>query len=132
VSALIVVVHVVVCLILILAVLLQSGKAADLAGAFGGAGSQTEFGARSQATLLSKVTTISAIVFMLTSLGLWILSAKGTSSVVGNEKAPVQTAAPAPAAPAQPEPKKQDQAQQPAQKTAAQKPAAATGSEQKK
>ena len=61
-SALIVIVHVVVCLILILAVLLQSGKAADLAGAFGGTGSQTEFGTRSQATLLSKVTTISAIV----------------------------------------------------------------------
>jgi preprotein translocase subunit SecG len=132
VSALIVIVHVAVCLILILAVLLQSGKAADLAGAFGGAGSQTEFGARSQATLLSKVTTISAIIFMLTSLGLWILSAKGTSSVVGNEKAPVETTAPAPSAPAKPEPKKQEEAQKPGQKTEAQKPAAATGSEQKK
>ena len=93
-SVLIVIVHVVVCLILILVVLLQSGKAADLAGAFGGTGSQTEFGTRGQASLLSKVTTISAIIFMITSLGLYILSAKGTTSVVGKEKAPAQTAAP--------------------------------------
>jgi preprotein translocase subunit SecG len=85
-------------MILILAVLLQSGKAADLAGAFGGTGSQTEFGARGQASLLSKVTTVSAVIFMLTSLGLWILSAKGTRSVVGGEKAPAQTTAPAAAA----------------------------------
>jgi preprotein translocase subunit SecG len=128
VNALIVIIHVAVCLILILAVLLQSGKAADLAGAFGGAGSQTEFGTRSQATLLSKITTASAIVFMLTSLGLWILSAKGTSSVVGGEKAPVETTAPAPA---KPEPKKQEQAPAQGQKTDAQKPAAATGTEKK-
>lgn len=127
-NALIVIIHVAVCLILILAVLLQSGKAADLAGAFGGAGSQTEFGTRSQATLLSKITTASAIVFMLTSLGLWILSAKGTSSVVGGEKAPVETTAPAPA---KPEPKKQEQAPAQGQKTDAQKPAAATGTEKK-
>jgi preprotein translocase subunit SecG len=133
VSAIIIFVHVVVCLILIFAVLLQSGKAADLAGAFGGTGSQTEFGSRGQATLLSKVTTISAIVFMLTSLGLWILSAKGTRSVVGNEKAPVETSAPASTAPATPEKKKQEPAAQPpAQKTEQQKPAATTGSEQKK
>jgi preprotein translocase subunit SecG len=132
VNALFVIVHVVVCLILILVVLLQSGKAADLAGAFGGAGSQTEFGTRSQATLLSKVTTVSAIVFMITSLGLYILSAKGTSSVVGGEKAPAQTSTPVQAAPAKPEPKKQDQGQPPAQKTETQKPAAATGTEKKK
>jgi len=131
VSALIVIVHVVVCMILILAVLLQSGKAADLAGAFGGTGSQTEFGTRGQASLLSKVTTVSAIVFMLTSLGLWILSAKGTNSVVGGVKAPAQTTVPAAAA--KPEPKKQAPAQQqPAQKTEPQKKAAATGTEQKK
>jgi preprotein translocase subunit SecG len=132
VSALIVVVHVVVCLILILAVLLQSGKAADLAGAFGGAGSQTEFGSRGTASLLSKVTTGAAVIFMLTSLGLWILSAKGTTSVVGGEKAPAQTTAPAPAAPAKPDEKKQVQTQQPGQKTAAEKPPAATPAEKKK
>jgi preprotein translocase subunit SecG len=128
VNTLIVIVHIVVCLILILAVLLQSGKAADLAGAFGGTGSQTEFGTRGSASLLSKVTTISAIVFMLTSLGLWILSAKGTSSVVGGEKAPAQTTAPA-----NPVPKKQEPAQQqPAQKTGPQKPTATSGTGQKK
>jgi len=132
VSALIVIVHIVVCLILIMAVLLQSGKAADLAGAFGGAGSQTEFGTRGQASLLSKVTTGAAIVFMLTSLGLWILSAKGANSVVGGEKAPAQTTTPAPAAPAKPVEKKQEQAQQPGQKTAAENPPAAKAAEKKK
>jgi preprotein translocase subunit SecG len=125
VSTLIVITHIVVCLILILVVLLQSGKAADLAGAFGGTGSQTEFGTRGQASLLSKVTTISAIIFMITSLGLYILSAKGTSSVVGSEKAPVQTSAPAATPPAKPETKKQDEAKPPAAKTETQKPAAA-------
>ena len=61
------IIHVIVCLILILVVLLQSGKGADLAGAFGGGGSQTAFGARGTATFLSKLTTGAAIVFMLTS-----------------------------------------------------------------
>jgi preprotein translocase subunit SecG len=131
VNTLIVIVHVVVCLILILVVLLQSGKAADLAGAFGGTGSQTEFGTRGQTSLLSKVTTISAIVFMLTSLGLYILSAKGTNSVVGNVKAPAQTAAPAATEPAKPEPKKQDEAKAPAAKTETQKPAAAAPEKKK-
>ncbi|HPW18498.1 MAG TPA: preprotein translocase subunit SecG [Candidatus Aminicenantes bacterium] len=115
-SALIIILHIVVCLILIFAVLLQSGKAADLAGAFGGGGSQTAFGGRGTATLLSKVTTASAIIFMLTSLGLWILSGREGSSVVGKEKAPAppaaQTAAPA--------------ATTPGDKTAAAPPAAAT------
>ena len=92
-SAIITAIHIIVCLILILAVLLQSGKAADLAGAFGGIGSQTVFGARGAATLLSKVTTICAILFMVTSLGLWMLSAKGTKSVVSGEEAPVKEAA---------------------------------------
>ena len=75
-----------VCFVLIIAVLLQSGKAADLAGAFGGVGSQTAFGPRGAATLLGKITTIGAILFMLTSMGLWILSAKGDRSVVSGEK----------------------------------------------
>ena len=94
-SALIIILHVIVCLILIFAVLLQSGKAADLAGAFGGGGSQTAFGSRGTATLLSKVTTAAAIIFMLTSLGLWILSGRGASSVVGGEKAPAAATVPA-------------------------------------
>ena len=70
------IVHVIVCLFLIIVVLLQSGKAADLAGAFGGMGSQTAFGPRGSATLLSKATTISAVVFMVTSLGLSILASR--------------------------------------------------------
>jgi len=66
------VIHVVVCLFLIIVVLLQSGKAADLAGAFGGMGSQTAFGPRGAATMLSKATTFAAVVFMLTSIWLGI------------------------------------------------------------
>src|SRR5579863_894812 len=77
---LITVIHIVVCLILVVVVLLQSGKAADLAGAFGGMGSQTVFGPRGSATVLSKATTISAILFMLTSLTLSILATRAGSS----------------------------------------------------
>ena len=73
---LILLIHVVVCIFLIIVVLLQSGKAADLAGAFGGMGSQTAFGPRGSATLLSKATTISAVLFMLTSLSLSILATR--------------------------------------------------------
>lgn len=68
-------VHIIVCLLLVIAVLLQSGKAADLAGAFGGMGSQSTFGPRGAATFLSKMTTTLAIMFMVTSLSLWILAA---------------------------------------------------------
>ena len=67
------IIHVVVCLFLIIVVLLQSGKAADLAGAFGGMGSQTAFGPRGAATLLSKSTTGAAILFMITSISLGIM-----------------------------------------------------------
>ena len=92
------IVHVVVCLFLIIVVLLQSGKAADLAGAFGGMGSQTAFGPRGSATLLSKATTISAVLFMVTSLTLSILATRnaglGTtvleSSPAKSAPAPVQ------------------------------------------
>jgi len=63
---LLVVVHVIVCLFLIGVVLLQQGKSADLAGAFGGQGSQTAFGPRGAANLLTRLTTYSAIIFMLT------------------------------------------------------------------
>ncbi len=71
--------HVLVCLFLIIVVLLQSGKAADLAGAFGGMGSQTVFGPRGTATVLSKATTIAAILFMLTALSLAISTDRNTS-----------------------------------------------------
>ena len=87
-STLILIIHIIVCFILIFAVLLQSGKSADLAGAFGGAGSATAFGPRGSATLMSKITTACAILFMFTSMGLWILSTKGAKSVVRGETAP--------------------------------------------
>ena len=92
---LLLIVHVIVCLFLIVVVLLQSGKAADLAGAFGGMGSQTAFGPRGSATLLSKATTISAVLFMITSLSLSILATRsaglGTSVLEG---APNRTSVP--------------------------------------
>ena len=107
------IIHVLVCVFLIIVVLLQSGKAADLAGAFGGMGSQTAFGPRGSATLLSKATTVSAVVFMITSLSLSILATRNAGASVGNtvlDKAkqsapastskPAQSPAPAPAAPA--------------------------------
>src|ERR1700691_5439614 len=62
--------HVLVCLVLVAVIMLQSGNAADLAGAFGGAGSQTAFGPRGAATFLSRATTWCAVVFMMTSLTL--------------------------------------------------------------
>jgi preprotein translocase subunit SecG len=88
-------IHVVVCLFLIVVVLLQSGKAADLAGAFGGMGSQTAFGPRGSATLLSKATTLAAAVFMITSLTLAILATRGAASsgsVLERQKAPAKSA----------------------------------------
>ncbi len=83
-------VHVVICVFLVIVVLLQSGKAADLAGAFGGMGSQTAFGPRGSATVLSKATTIAAALFMVTSLSLAIMASRqaggGASSVVERSK----------------------------------------------
>ncbi len=95
-------IHIVVCFFMIVVVLLQSGKAADLAGAFGGMGSQTAFGPRGSATLLSKATTAAAVIFMITSLTLAILATRGAASsgsVLEHQKAPAKTSAPA--APAQ-------------------------------
>ena len=92
------VIHVIVCLFLIVVVLLQSGKAGDISSAFGGMGSQTAFGPRSGATLLTRATTVSAVVFMLTSLSLTILSSQGgaSSSTIMEEAAePAQVEQPA-------------------------------------
>ncbi len=91
--------HVIVCVILVLVVLLQSGKGADLAGAFGGGSTQTAFGSRGPASFLSKMTTAAAIVFMLTSIGLSLITTKTESkSVLETTKqhsaAPVKKAAP--------------------------------------
>jgi preprotein translocase subunit SecG len=104
-TILLTIIHVLVCVFLVIVVLLQSGKAADLAGAFGGMGSQTAFGPRGAATVLSKATTIAAGLFMVTSLSLAILATKnaGTgSSVLERNKPTTKSAtpgtAPAPAA----------------------------------
>jgi len=76
---LLVFVHVVVCLFLIGVVLLQQGKSADLAGAFGGQGSQTAFGPRGAANLLTKMTTWAAIIFMVTSISLTVVLSRSSS-----------------------------------------------------
>ncbi|MFH1575264.1 MAG: preprotein translocase subunit SecG [Acidobacteriota bacterium] len=94
----IVALHVIVCLILILVVLLQSGKGADLAGAFGGGGSQTAFGSRGPASFLSRMTTAAAIIFMVTSITLSGIGRSGVeSSVLDGTETPA-AAAPQPVA----------------------------------
>src|SRR5690348_16712574 len=97
-------IHIFLCLFLIVVVLLQSGKAADLAGAFGGMGSQTVFGPRGTATVLSKATAIAATLFMITSIALVVMSNKGsvgTHSVLSSHPAPATQVhhAPPPAKP---------------------------------
>lgn len=77
---LLVILHVIVCLFLIGVVLLQQGKSSDLAGAFGGSGSQTAFGPRGAANLLTRLTTWSAIIFMLTSIGLTVALARSNGN----------------------------------------------------
>jgi preprotein translocase subunit SecG len=100
----IITVHIIACLLLIAIVLLQQGKGQDLASAFGGGGSQTAFGPRGSATVLSRATTILAALFMITSLSLSVLKS-GRSSVLDQVQdattpAPTAAAAPVPEAPA--------------------------------
>jgi preprotein translocase subunit SecG len=95
---LLVVVHVIVCLFLIIVVLLQSGQSGDIAAAFGGMGSQTAFGPRGAATVLTKATTWCAVIFMLTSITLSVLATRkggGTGSVLQNVQAPASNSQPA-------------------------------------
>jgi preprotein translocase subunit SecG len=108
-TILITIIHVVVCIFLIAVVLLQSGKSADIAAAFGGMGSQTAFGTRTAATVLTKATTWAAIIFMLTSITLSIFatrrSASSGSVLSGTTTAPAKTApAPQPVQKPAPEP----------------------------
>jgi preprotein translocase subunit SecG len=88
-----------ICLVLLMAILLQQGRGGDIASAFGGSGSQTAFGARAGATLLTRITTVTAVLFMVGSIGLGILWQRGgSSSVVSGKTAPVSApAVPAPA-----------------------------------
>jgi len=96
---LITIVHITVCFFLIVVVLLQSGKSGDVAAAFGGMGSQTAFGPRGAATVLSRATTWSAIIFMVTSITLSVVASRHsvTNSVLQGVKA-----APAKSQPAKP------------------------------
>src|SRR5437870_10220701 len=106
--------HVIVCIFLVLVVLLQQGKGADWAGAFGGGGSQTTFGARSTGSVLERATTAAAIVFMITSIALAILiSQSGSGNSVIREGA--KSTAPQPAAPVTPGQPAQPGQQAPAQ-----------------
>jgi preprotein translocase subunit SecG len=91
--ALLVVLHILISLFLILVVLVQQGKGADLAGAFGGGGSQTAFGARGATTLLHKLTTGFFVAFVVTSLSLAVLQARPRNSVMtGTASAPAAPA----------------------------------------
>jgi preprotein translocase subunit SecG len=96
--------HVLVCFVLIIVIMLQSGSAADLAGAFGGAGSQTAFGPRGAATFLSHATTWCAIVFMMTSLTLSVKRAPSDVPSTGSILEQTQKSGTAPSKPAQPAP----------------------------
>jgi preprotein translocase subunit SecG len=103
----VIVVHILACLFLIGVVLLQQGKNQDLASAFGGGGTQTAFGPRGSANVLSRATTVLAGVFMVTSLSLSIMR-PSSSSILDTVKtpsaspSPAQSAAPATTVPAQP------------------------------
>jgi preprotein translocase subunit SecG len=124
---LLVVIHVVVCIALILIVLLQTGKGAEMGAAFGGA-SQTVFGGAGPAPFLTKITTGAAILFMITSLALAYVSSKPSVSSLMKGVKPSPAAPAAPALPAQPSagvPAGADTKAQPAQKAATPAPAPA-------
>lgn len=91
------IIHIFVCLFLVVVVLLQSGQSGDIAAAFGGMGSQTAFGPRGAATVLTKATTWCAVIFMITSISLSVLASRrtGNGSVLQNYKAPTSNSQPA-------------------------------------
>ena len=96
-TTLIVILHILVSIALILIVLLQTGKGADMGAAFGGGGSRTLFGSAGPGGFLSKATTAAAIIFMLTSLGLAYMTGKpNTSESIVTDRAPIESTQPAP------------------------------------
>ena len=110
------------CFVLLLVVLVQTGKAGDIASAFGGGSSQAAFGARSGATLLTKVTWVSAVLFFVGALGLSMIS-RGPGSVVGAVPAPPAPAQTAPAQTGAPAPSQTTPSGQPAEAAPADAPA---------
>ncbi len=116
-SIILVIIHVLVCVALIMIVLLQTGKGADMGAAFGGGSSQTLFGSTGASTFLSKLTAVAAIVFMITSFVLAYRSSNRTGiSIMQGAKPPIEEKTPGapdrglPAVPATPEPVKPEQA----------------------
>jgi preprotein translocase subunit SecG len=99
--------YVIICLVLLLVVLLQQGKGGDIASAFGGSSSQAAFGVRAGATLLTRVTTVTAVLFMLGAIGLAIVWQHGPGSVVGGVRLPGSQSAPATPTPSVPAPASQ-------------------------
>jgi preprotein translocase subunit SecG len=89
-TTLILIIHIIVCIALILIVLLQTGKGADMGAVFGGAGSQTLFGNTGATTFLGKLTTGAAIIFMVTSLSLAYISKSNENSIVSDVKPTAQ------------------------------------------
>jgi len=112
------VVYVLACFLLLLVVLLQQGKGGDMASAFGGGGSQTAFGARAGATVLTKATAVLGALFMLGAIGLGLMGQRGPGSLMRGLGGPT----PAPAAPVQQTPA-QTPAPAPAQNVPAPTPA---------
>src|ERR687887_774025 len=100
---LLVALYLLVCLLLLLVVLMQQGKGGDMAAAFGGGGSsQTAFGARAGATVLTRATTILGALFMIGAIVIGIYGQRGPGSVLSGVRGPAQSAPTQPAAPAQP------------------------------
>jgi len=100
VTVLLVILYIFVCLFLIMVVLLQQGKGADLAGAFGGGGSQTSFGPRGNTNIMHRLTTGVFVLFVLLCLALTILSGKRRTSVMEGVAPPVPVDITQPAGPA--------------------------------
>jgi len=99
-----VILHVIVSFAIIAIVLLQAGKGADIGSAFGGGASQTVFGSMGAPTILGKITTVVAIIFMLTSFTLAMLASRKAGSIM-TAPPPATQSAPGPAAPAPAPPK---------------------------
>jgi len=110
VTILLVIIHIIVCVVLIGVVLIQRGKGSEMGAAFGGSSSQTVFGSRGPGNFLSKLTTIAAVIFILTSFALaFVGSDKGSSSVIPEQtdvpavpQPPAPLSQPVPSAPVSP------------------------------